>query len=354
LKTTFGVKAVGFMLCPTVPLLAPIGHSIHADWLTPLLFFVVLPALGRLLGTDRSPPAPAVASAWLRAYLRGLPMIYLPVWAVCLAWGASILHADAMSPLAITGLVFSLAIASALATCVAHELLHSSLALEQAVARAMLVLFGYGHLDLEHHFHHAQVGDVSCGATPLTGESSYAFVWRNTRQGFVNARRVERERLRRRGLSVWRNRVWQNYALICGLAVVVYRVWGSAALGLYVGQAMFSIYAVQMITYIQHYGLYRSAGSAVGPELAWADNCWIANCLTFNINHHSEHHMDARTPYYMLRPHPDAPRLPASYMLMFLVALVPPLWRKMIDGRLASFLGRRTTRTRDNLLRHAT
>jgi alkane 1-monooxygenase len=354
LKTTFGAKAAGFLLCPTVPLLAPLGHLIRADWLTPLLFFFVLPALGRLLGPDRSPPVPRVASQWLRAYVQVLPMIYLPVWAVCLAWGASVLHAGAMTPLATTGLVFSLAIGSALATCVAHELLHSCGALEQAVARAMLVLFGYGHLDLEHHFHHAQVGDVACGATPLVGESSYAFVLRNTRQGFVNALGVERDRLRRRGLGVWRNRVWQNYALICGLAVGVDGVWGTAALGLYVGQALFSIYAVQMITYIQHYGLYRAADSAVGPELAWADNCWIANCLTLNINHHSEHHMDARTPYYMLRPHPDAPRLPASYMLMFMVALVPPLWRKIIDRRLASFLGCRTTRTTDNLLGHPT
>jgi hypothetical protein len=40
------------------------------------------------------------------------------------------------------------------------------------------------------------------------------------------------------------------------------------------------------------------------------------------------------TPYYELHAMYGAPQLPASYFTMFCVALVPPLWRLLMDSRL--------------------
>ena len=36
-----------------------------------------------------------------------------------------------------------------------------------------------------------------------------------------------------------------------------------------------------------------------------------------------------------------APRLPASYFTMFCIALVPPLWRRLMDRRLDALAGAR-------------
>ena len=39
-------------------------------------------------------------------------------------------------------------------------------------------------------------------------------------------------------------------------------------------------------------------------------------------------------PYYELHAMHGAPKLPASYFTMFCIALIPPLWRRLMDRRL--------------------
>jgi alkane 1-monooxygenase len=103
---------------------------------------------------------------------------------------------------------------------------------------------------------------------------------------------------------------------------------------LFVGQAIFAVYCFEVITYVHHYGLVRREGEEPGPQHAWAHHCWITNCLTFNNTFHSDHHLRPRVPYYELHAMYGAPRLPASYFTMFVVALVPPLWRRLMHHRL--------------------
>lgn len=125
----------------------------------------------------------------------------------------------------------------------------------------------------------------------------------------------------------------QDYGLALAL-VLGFAMLGGTALVLFVGQAIFAVYCFEVITYIHHYGLVRGDGEEPGPQHAWAHHCWITNCLTFNNTFHSDHHLRPETPYYELHAMYGAPRLPASYFTMFCVALVPPLWRRLMDRRL--------------------
>ncbi len=68
------------------------------------------------------------------------------------------------------------------------------------------------------------------------------------------------------------------------------------------------------------------------------------NCLTFNKTFQSDHHLRPGIPYYELHAMYGAPRLPASYFTMFCVALVPPLWRLLIDCRLDALAEMRRAR----------
>jgi alkane 1-monooxygenase len=330
------LKAASFTLCLAVPVMCPAGVALGTYWLCPVLFFVVLPLLGRALGGDPTAHyGPVSPSPWLRTYLDLLPYGYLPVWLGAFAWTAGLLASAELSASATVAVAFSLGIASAVSTCVAHEIMHRSGRLDQAYARVMVALCGYGHLMLEHSAHHAHVGDVAIGGTPRLGESAYAFVWRDVQQGYRNAMAIESRRLRYGKLSAWHHHIAQNYAFSALFLLVFTAIWGLPAAALYLFQALFSVFAVQMITYIQHYGLVRERDEPVGGHHSWADNCMVANALTLNNNHHSRHHLEPRTPYYDLRAHRQAPRLPASYMLMFVLALAPPLWRMVMDKRLA-------------------
>lgn len=333
----FYLKTIGFSLCLTIPLLPIIGYAFGTMWLTPLMVFVVFPVAGLLIGSDKSvAPVRIDKMPWLKGYLYALPLLFVPLWIANLAWGANLLATTALSGWEIGGMLFSLAITSAFATCVAHELQHRTGEFDRGSARLMMAICGYGHLLLEHLHHHATVGDSDVGGTPHKGEASYHFVIRNVWQGAHNAWQIEQRRLQAQKLEWWRNRVIQDCALALAVAVGFAAIWGAWGLAVFVAQAAFAVFAIEMITYIQHYGLSREPGENVGAQHAWAHNCWLTNCITLNITHHSDHHMNVSKPYYELRCDPNAPYLPACYFVMFITALFPQIWRWVMNRHRAN------------------
>lgn len=129
----------------------------------------------------------------------------------------------------------------------------------------------------------------------------------------------------------------QDYALAGSLVLTFQYAVGCGGRLTVVGQAAFAIFSFEVITYVHHYGLVRAEDEPAGAQHAWAHHCWITNCLTFNNTFHSDHHLRPWMPYYELHAMHGAPHLPASYFSMFVVALIPPLWFKLIDPRLHAF-----------------
>jgi alkane 1-monooxygenase len=333
----FYLKTLGFSLCLSIPLLPIVGYIFGTTWLTPIMVFVVFPIAGLIIGSDKSAaPAGIERMPWLTGYLYILPLVFVPLWIANLAWGANLLATNKFSGWEIAGMLFSLAISSAFATCVAHELQHRTDEFDRATARIMMAICGYGHLLLEHLHHHATVGDSEIGGTPRKGEASYHFVLRNVAQGAQNAWQIEQRRLQARNGAWWHNRIVQDYALAVGVAASFVAVWGRWGVAVFAAQALFAVFAIEMITYIQHYGILRAEGESIGAQHAWAHNCWLTNGITLNITHHSDHHMNVSKPYYELRFDPNAPHLPACYFVMFIAALFPPVWRWMMDRQISN------------------
>lgn len=329
------VKLAGHALCLGIPLLAPLGMWLDMPWLSPLVVFGFFPLLGLLVGEDHSLPVVGLRrSPALVAYLDQLPRIYAFVWIATLVWAASYAARTDLSVVSLMGLMASIGIGSAIAICTAHELMHRRSQFDVMLARLMTALCLYGHMLVEHLHHHATVGNVTAGATAPRGMHVYHFAPTDFLHGLQNAWSVEESRLRRGEAGIWSNRVLQDYALALGLAVVFYVSFGGTALILFLGQAVFAVFCFEAITYIHHYGLIRGEDEEPGPQHAWAHHCWITNCLTFNNTFQSDHHLRPSAPYYDLHAMYGAPRLPASYFTMFCVALVPPLWRLLMDRRL--------------------
>jgi alkane 1-monooxygenase len=331
-----------------MPLLAPLGVWLDILWLSPLLVFGLFPFLGLLIGEDHSLPVVGLRrSRVLVAYLNFLPRIYALVWMATLMWAVGYASSTNLGGIDLAALTVSVGIGSAVAICTAHELMHRRSQFDVLLARLMAALCLYGHMVVEHFHHHATVGDAAAGATAPRGVSIYHFAPTDFQHGLRNAWTVESARLRRRGVGWWHNRVLQDYALALSLAVVSYGSFGSTGLILFIGQAVFAIFCFEVITYIHHYGLVRVEGEEAGPRHAWAHHCWLTNCLTFNNTFQSDHHLRPGTPYYELHAMYGAPRLPASYFTMFCVALVPPLWRRLMDRRLDAIFQERSNVTRE-------
>jgi alkane 1-monooxygenase len=90
-------------------------------------------------------------------------------------------------------------------------------------------------------------------------------------------------------------------------------------------------WAIQAITYIQHWGLDRDRLRHVQASgVAWEDHCRLQSWLTLGISFHQAHHQSSRVPYYRLQAAQDSPKAPAGYVVLLFVSLVPPLWRKLM------------------------
>jgi alkane 1-monooxygenase len=63
----------------------------------------------------------------------------------------------------------------------------------------------------------------------------------------------------------------------------------------------------------------------------------VSNWVLINLARHADHHLTASKRYQVLHTIDAAPQLPAGYPLMILLALVPPLWRRVMDPRVAEW-----------------
>lgn len=111
-----------------------------------------------------------------------------------------------------------------------------------------------------------------------------------------------------------------------------------------IGQAVIGIFLLETINYLEHYGLRRQQrpdGSyeKVRPSHSWNSNSVISNVFLFHLQRHSDHHANPQRRYQALCHADEAPQLPAGYATMVVVALIPPLWRRLMDPRVLAHYG---------------
>jgi alkane 1-monooxygenase len=71
----------------------------------------------------------------------------------------------------------------------------------------------------------------------------------------------------------------------------------------------------------------------VEPVHSWNSDRLSTNVFLYQLQRHSDHHAYPNRRYQVLRSFCEAPQLPAGYATMIVVALFPPLWRKVMDQR---------------------
>ena len=58
-----------------------------------------------------------------------------------------------------------------------------------------------------------------------------------------------------------------------------------------------------------------------------------SNVLLYHLQRHSDHHAHPVRRYQALRHVEEAPQLPTGYAGMIVLALAPPVWRRVMDPR---------------------
>ena len=122
------------------------------------------------------------------------------------------------------------------------------------------------------------------------------------------------------------------------LVIIAIFYIGAGWLGLFafLGAAAISIRGIESVNYVSHYGLVRVPGTAIAVRHSWNSSRLISTSLMINFSRHSDHHMSATTPYWKLKMpvEGEAPLLPYGAITMGVIALVPPLYFKLVKPQL--------------------
>ena len=224
-----------------------------------------------------------------------------------------------------------------------HELMHQKNRLERFLADALLAMVLYSHFRSEHLLvHHRYVGTPRDPVTAHYNEGFHRFYPRVLRQSLHSAFKAEAEMLARKGLrwSDISNPFWKYWALQAAFVGLALILGGWSGLLLFAVQAGVAIWQLELVNYIEHYGLTRKhlGGGKyehVKPHHSWNAAHRASNWLLINLQRHSDHHFkpDRRFPVLQNHDADQAPQLPFGYPVMTMAAMIPPLWRRIMNPR---------------------
>jgi alkane 1-monooxygenase len=220
---------------------------------------------------------------------------------------------------------------------IAHEFVHRADRAERAVGHALLAQVWYMHFALEHVVgHHRNVGLPHDPASARRGESVYRFLPRCIIGSWRHAWSLEHERLSRKGRTAWslHNRMLRSLAIPAAWTVAAALYFGSGAVFFILGQAAVAILLLELVNYVEHYGLERveiapGVRERVLPKHSWESRYMVSNYLLVKLQRHSDHHLAPQRRYQCLGLHDDSPQLPGGYPVMLLASLIPPLYRRL-------------------------
>lgn len=269
--------------------------------------------------------------------------LYVPLQMGIWIWALWHFHTHALTPLEATLFTMGVGVQTGgIGITVAHELIHRRARIERALGLLLLSQVHYMHFRIEHVFgHHVWVGTPKDPASAPRGMSVYYFWVYSTFWSYVHAWRWEMERLKiaKRAPLSWRNRMF-HYAIFQGLlAYGVYRFTDAGTLLFHLMQGTLGFLLLETLNYIQHYGLRRREKApgqyeVVTPAHSWDAPQGLTNKLLYNLGLHALHHSSPTFRYEQLRAHPDAPKLPIGYPGAAVLALLPPIWKKIMDPRI--------------------
>jgi alkane 1-monooxygenase len=340
------------LVVPTLPFLAwglVEATGLGIFWFYgPFLVFVIFPVLDVLIGMDPTNPPDSVIK-WLEGdrYYRWCTYLFLPIQYAGLVFACWLWSSGKLSTIDGIGLALTVGMVSGIAINTAHELGHKRESMERWLSRVALAQSGYGHFFIEHNRgHHVRVATPEDPASARFGESYYAFWPRTVAGSLRSAWGLERVRLARMGRSPWtlRNDILGAWAMTAALFAALAIVFGGVVLPYLFLQAVIGFSLLEVVNYLEHYGLLRQRREdgryeRTRPEHSWNSNNVASNVLLYHLQRHSDHHANPVRRYQALRHVDEAPQLPTGYAGMIVLAAVPPLWRRVMDRRLLAHYG---------------
>jgi NAD(P)H-flavin reductase/ferredoxin/fatty-acid desaturase len=332
------------------------GGTVTPGLLTVLAMYMLGDAI---LGDDKSTPRfryPGILTAqlWLALPLLST-IVFAALWSVSpgdpLGVGALIEQhigypvfearaamstGDHVSVFVLTGLMIGM-----IGTITAHELTHRTWDPISMVIGRWLLAFSFDtNFAIEHVYgHHRYVSTEQDPATAPRGRNVYHHILASTITGNISAWKIEVDRLRKKHLPVFshHNAVIRGQLMSVTLLAAAYAMGGLATLGFFVICGLWGKSLLEIVNYMEHYGMVRDPATPVQPRHSWNTNRRISSWTMFNLTRHSHHHAQGEVPYQDLKPYPDAPMMINGYLTTIMVAMIPPLWHRLMTPKVLAW-----------------
>ncbi|MBS1302317.1 alkane 1-monooxygenase [Loktanella sp. SALINAS62] len=307
--------------------------------------FGIIDIFAGLNEANEDPQTPDDQLWWYRL----ITIIWAPVQAVSLfAMIAYATRAEHLGGWELVGLFFGMGvITGTIGINYAHELMHQKPKIERWMADVLLAMALYSHFRSEHLLvHHRYVGTPRDPVTARYNEGFHRYFPRVVVQCAKSGVAAESAMLARKGLP-WHHRsnpIWRYAGLQLGFVMLALLAGGWLGLALFLLQAFIAVWHLELVNYIEHYGLTREhLGDGkyehTKPHHSWNAAFKASNWLLINLQRHSDHHYkpDRRFPLLQNYDAADAPQLPYGYSVMGIVAMTPPVWRRMMNPRVRAW-----------------
>lgn len=347
------LKKIGFFSALILPALLVLGYELGGVnlWLIHGFVFVLVPVMDYLISTDTyNVPNEMISEVTKEYFYKLVTFLWVYVQLAVLIWGFYVVSISDFQVWEWFAFTSGMALVTGgIGITVAHELGHKSEKIQQIYAQVLLMTVSYMHFFIEHNRgHHVRVATPEDPATSRFGENFYAFWIRSVRDGYFSAWDLEKERLAKKGLSVWslRNQMIWFQILPLAFAAVAFLIFSLFQNRLvwevpvfFFAQSVLAFSLLEAVNYLEHYGMERKKTDngfyeKVTPLHSWNASQSISNFLLFQLQRHSDHHAFAYKPYQVLNHYDESPQLPAGYSAMILVAFFPPLWFSLMNPRL--------------------
>lgn len=340
------------LIVPVISVIGPILFLIEPNtWFlaTPILLaYGLVPVLDYYSGEDESnPPESVVPQMEADPYYFRIMRALVPLLWASFLFCAWFIGTQELSWLQIGLVSYVAGLICGFGLNLGHELGHKKSTIDRNLAKVVLSLGLYGHFFIEHNKgHHRDVATKEDPASSQMGETIYTFVLREIPGAFFRAWELERVRLEREGKSVWslENEIIQPAILSVILYTALIATFGAIMLPFLAIVVFIGAFQLTSANYIEHYGLLRQKlengrYERCQPRHSWNSNHKISNWILFHLQRHSDHHANSARAFQSLRHFEDAPQLPNGYFGMFVLAYIPPLWRKVMDPKVADWAG---------------
>lgn len=344
------MRDLKYLAALTIPLSAIASLYFKGLWsyFTPFYAFVIIPVLEILLPEDADNLNAAERDKKSNNFLFDV-MLYLNLPIV---YGLLILYlisftTETLSGYEVLGLMVSLGIVlGANGINVGHELGHRQNSPERFLGKLLLLPSFYMHFYIEHNFgHHLHAATKEDPATARLNQTVYSFWITSVFRQYVNAWRIQISLLKREQrsfLSYKNDMLWYTVFEIIFL-VLVFLFFGLPAVGFVIGAGVVGFLLLETVNYIEHYGLLRKKLPSGRYERvreihSWNSNHIIGRIVLYELTRHSDHHYKSSKKYQLLDCHEESPQMPYGYPTSMVMSFLPPLWFKVMNPRIPSYM----------------